>query len=173
MEGSDTMTDQSTTYPARDEFGAQVSRAGIVGIFAALVLIYFWFGGMKFTQYEAKGLESFVGPSFVIGWMYDVFSLRGFSIFLGILEIAIGLLIAGRLVSPKLSVAGGLFSCGLFLTTISFMLTTEGVFAPEELTFPAISVMPGQFLLKDFGLLAASVLVVGESLSAIARQRGA
>ena len=162
------MTDQSTTYPARDDFGAQVSRAGIVGIFAALVLIYFWFGGMKFTQYEAKGLESFVGPSFVIGWMYDVFSLRGFSIFLGILEIAIGLLIAGRLVSPKLSVAGG-----LFLTTISFMLTTEGVFAPEELTFPAISVMPGQFLLKDFGLLAASVLVVGESLSAIARQRGA
>ncbi len=39
------------------------------------------------------------------------------------------------------------------------------------LSFPAISVMPGQFLLKDFGLLAASVLVVGESLSATARAR--
>ncbi len=160
-----------SAFTTDDELGAKVTRAGVYGPFAALVLIYFWFGGMKFTEYEAKGLESLVGPSFVIGWMYDIFSIRGFSIFLGILELGIGLLIAGRLISPKLSVVGGLLSCGLFLTTISFMLSSDGVFGPETLTFPAISLMPGQFLLKDFGLLAASVLIVGESLSAVARQR--
>lgn len=164
------MTDLSASR-SDDDLGAQVMKAGVYGLFAALVLIYFWFGGMKFTAYEAKGLESFMGPSFVIGWMYDLFSPRGFSIFLGFLELAIGLLIAGRLLSPKLSVVGGLLSCGMFLTTISFMLSSEGVFGPEMLPFPAISVMPGQFLLKDFGLLAASVLVVGEPLSATARAR--
>lgn len=160
-----------SAFTTDDELGAKVTKAGVYGLFAALVLIYFWFGGMKFTEYEAMGLEGLVGTSFVIGWMYDVSSIRGFSMFLGILELAIGLLIAGRLFSPKLSVVGGLLSCGLFLTTISFMLSSEGVFGPETLTFPAISMMPGQFLLKDVGLLAASVLIVGESLSAVARQR--
>lgn len=65
---------------------------------------------------------------------------------------------------------GGLLSCRLFLTTISFVLSTDGVFGPETLSFPAISVMPGQFLLKDIVLLAASVLVVGESLAANSRR---
>lgn len=164
------MTDFSLSSTDED-LGTKVKKAGIYGLFAALVLIYFWFGGMKFTAYEAKGLEGLVGPSFVIGWMYDIFSPRAFSIFLGCLELAIGLLIAGRLLSPKLSVVGGLLSCGLFLTTISLMLSTDGVFGPEMLSFPAISVMPGQFLVKDVGLLAASVLVVGESLTAVARLR--
>lgn len=165
------MVDHSTTHPTHDDLGAQVTKAGLYGLFAALVIIYFWFGGMKFTQYEANGLEDLVQSSFVIGWMYDVFSVRGFATFLGFVELTIGVLIAGRLFSPKLSVVGGLLSCGLFLTTLSFMLTAKGVFGPTELTFPAISVMPGQFLLKDVGLLAASVLVVGESLSAISRRR--
>jgi uncharacterized membrane protein YkgB len=119
---------------------------------------------------KRKGLESLVGPSPVIGWMYGVFSVQGFSHFLGTLEIAIGLLILGRFLSPEFSVLGGLLSCGLFLTTISLMLSSEGVIEPT-LGFPAISVMPGQFLLKDIGLLAASIVVLGESLSAVARQR--
>mgnify|MGYP000167997647 CR=1 FL=1 len=43
-----------------------------------------------------------------------------------------------------------------FLVTLSFFVTTPGVFLPEHGTF-AISVLPGQFLLKDLVLLAASV----------------
>lgn len=165
------MIDHSTTHSTHDDLGAQVTKVGLYGLFAALVLIYFWFGGMKFTQYEANKIQGLVQSSFVIGWMYNVFSVRGFAMFLGFVELTIGVLIAGRLFSPKLSVVGGLLSCGLFLTTISFMLSAKGVFGPQELTFPAISVLPGQFLLKDVGLLAASVLVVGESLSAISRRR--
>lgn len=164
------MIDQTLTTVGKTP-GEKVTRAGMYGIFVALVLIYFWFGGMKFTQYEAQGLEGLVGPSFVIGWMYNIMSVQGFAMFLGCLELLIGLLIAARLYSPKLSLAGGLLSCGVFLTTISFMLSTKGVFGPEGLSFPAISIMPGQFLLKDVVLLAASVLVMGESLLAIERQR--
>ncbi|MEH2508249.1 MULTISPECIES: DUF417 family protein [unclassified Bradyrhizobium] len=43
---------------------------------------------------------------------------------------------------------------GLFVTTISFMISTPGVVVPE-LGLPAITVAPGQFLLKDVGLFAA------------------
>jgi uncharacterized membrane protein YkgB len=70
--------------------------------------------------------------------------MRGFSTFLGFLELGIGALIAARLVSPVYSPFGGLLSAGLFATTLSFMVSTRGVFVPE-LGFPAILVAPGQF----------------------------
>jgi uncharacterized membrane protein YkgB len=39
------------------------------------------------------------------------------------------------------------------------------------LGFPAITVAPGQFLLKDIGLLAGSVFILGHSLSAMGSKR--
>ena len=152
--------------------GTDVTRLGTVGIFASLAVIYFWFGGMKFTAYEAEGLVPLVQNSPLVFWMYDIFSVRGFSTFLGFVELTIGLLIAGRIFSPALSAIGGLLSAGLFTTTVSFMISTPGAIEPS-LGFPAISVAPGQFLLKDIGLLAGSVLVLGHSLSAMALKRAA
>ena len=129
----------------------------------ALVIVFLWFGGMKFTQYEAEGLVPLVSNSPLLGWVYELFSVRDFSSLLGVLEVSIGLLIAGRLLSPKLSLVGGALSAGLFVTTLSFMLSTPDAFEPS-LGFPAISVAPGQFLLKDLGLLAASIFIAGHSL---------
>lgn len=158
--------DQLTLISEAEPMGSLITRLGEIAIFAALAIIYLWFGGMKFTAYEANGIHGFVSNSPLLSWMYNFMSIRGFSYFLGVLEIAIGLLIAARCVSPKLSVIGGVLSTGLFVTTLSFMLSTPMVFEPT-IGFPAISVVPGQFLLKDIGLLAASILVVGHSLSAI------
>ncbi|MGF1475066.1 MAG: YkgB family protein [Geminicoccaceae bacterium] len=151
-----------------ETLGEQVSKIGVHTIFATLAIIYFWFGGMKFTAYEAHGLVPLVENSPLLSWMYAIFSVRGFSTFLGTIEVVIGLLIVGRILSPKLSALGGLLSTGLFVTTLSFMATTPGVFE-ESLGFPAITVAPGQFLLKDIGLLAASIFVLGQSLVAMAR----
>ncbi|ALM54788.1 hypothetical protein AR456_17440 [Halomonas huangheensis] len=136
------------------------------GLFAALVLIYLWFGGMKFTAYEAQGLVPLVSNSPLLAWLYEIFSVTGFSTFLGIVELSIALLIAGRILSPWLSAIGGLLSSGLFITTLSFMLSTPGVIE-GSLGFPAISVAPGQFLLKDVGLLAASFFVLVQSFADI------
>ncbi len=152
--------------------GADVTRLGTYGVIGSLAIIYFWFGGMKFTAYEAEGLIPLVENSPLLSWMYDIFSVRGFSTFLGFVELTIGLLIAGRILSPALSAIGGFLSAGLFTTTVSFMISTPGAIEPS-LGFPAISVAPGQFLLKDIGLLAASVLVLGHSLSAMALKRAA
>nr|WP_298686164.1 DUF417 family protein [uncultured Dongia sp.] len=153
-------------------FGTDITKFAAYGIFASLAVIYFWFGGMKFTAYEAQGLVPLVENSPILSWMYDIFSVRGFSTFLGFVELTIGLLIAGRIFSPTFSAIGGFLSAGLFTTTLSFMVSTPGVIEPS-LGFPAISVAPGQFLLKDVGLLAASVFILGHSLSAMGRRRAA
>ena len=147
-------------------YAEPISRAGL---YVSLAIIYAWFGGMKFTEYEANGLVPLVENSPLLSWFYALFSVRGFSTFLGFLELSIGLLIALRLASPIFSVAGGFLSAGLFVTTVSFMISTPGVIVPE-LGAPAISVAPGQFLLKDVGLFAASFWVFVDSLKAVVRR---
>lgn len=144
--------------------GPLIERFGAGFIVIALAVIFFWFGGMKFTAYEAGGIASFVKPSPVLGWVYALFSVQTFSNLLGALEISIGAMILAYFVDPRFSAMGGLLAAGLFLTTLSFMLTTPGIAEPTAGGFPAISVAPGQFLLKDLGLLAASVFVLGRSL---------
>ncbi|MDQ2747707.1 MAG: DUF417 family protein, partial [Acidobacteriota bacterium] len=53
----------------------------------------------------------------------------------------------------------------MFLTTLSFLLTTPGVWQPGY-GFPFASPSPGQFLAKDLLLLGAAVWTAGESLRA-------
>jgi reactive chlorine resistance protein C len=148
------------------DYAEPISR---IGLYVSLAIIYAWFGGMKFTDYEAQGLVPLVENSPLLGWFYALFSVRGFSTFLGVLELSIGLLIVLRLVNPVFSAAGGLLSAGLFVTTISFMISTPGVIVPE-IGAPAITVAPGQFLLKDVGLWAASFWVFVDSLKAVVRR---
>lgn len=158
--------DKTNTVAGHSSLGSRTTAIGTYGAYVALAVIYFWFGGMKFTHYEAQGLVPLVSNSPFLGWVYNLFSVDTFSTLLGVLEVSIGVLIAGRLLSPKLSLIGGALSAGLFFTTLSFMLSTPGVIEPG-LGFPAISVAPGQFLLKDIGLLAASIFIAGHSLTAL------
>jgi reactive chlorine resistance protein C len=162
----------SSTIRWRDQaerllaYAEPVSRAGL---YLSLGIIYAWFGGMKFTDYEAQGLVPLVENSPLVSWFYALLSVRGFSSFLGFVELSIGLLIVLRVASPIFSAAGGLLSAGLFVTTVSFMISTPGVVVPE-LGLPAITVAPGQFLLKDVGLFAASFWVFVDSLKAVVRR---
>jgi quercetin dioxygenase-like cupin family protein len=59
----------------------------------------------------------------------------------------------------------------MFLTTLTFLFSTPG-WEPSLGGFPALSAMPGQFLLKDIVLLAAALWSLGEALPE-ARQREA
>ncbi len=53
----------------------------------------------------------------------------------------------------------------MFLTTLSFALTTPGVWQPGY-GFPFPSPMPGQFLAKDILSLGAALWTAGEALRA-------
>jgi uncharacterized membrane protein YkgB len=124
-----------------------------------------WIGAMKFTAYEAMGIQPLVAHSPFVSWMYDFLSIRSFSAVLGCIEIATAVLLGLRYVSPQASAAGSLLAIGLFATTLSFLFTTPGW--EPTLGFPALSAMPGQFLLKDIVLFGAAVWSLGESIKAI------
>ena len=128
-----------------------------------LVIVLLWIGGMKFTAYEAEGIRPLVANSPLMGWVYRVMSVSGFSSLLGVVEIAIGLLIALRPVWPMGSAMGSGLAAGMFLTTLSFLVTTPGWEASLG-GFPALSAMPGQFVLKDVVLLGVALHTAGEAL---------
>jgi reactive chlorine resistance protein C len=138
-----------------ESLGASTLRYG-------LVLVIAWIGAMKFTAYEASGIQPLVASSPVMGWLYGIFSVEGFSTMLGMVELAIAGLIALRPVSPRAAVVGGGLAVAMFATTLSFLFSTPG-WEPSLGGFPAVSAMPGQFLLKDVVLLGAALWSLGEA----------
>ena len=130
-----------------------------------LVLVLGWIGAMKFTAYEAAGIQPLVASSPLMGWMYGFLSVRAFSNLLGTVEIAVAVMIALRPASPRIAAVGSAMAVMMFLTTLSFLLSTPG-WEPSLGGFLALSVVPGQFLLKDVVLLGAAVWSLGEALSA-------
>src|SRR5690242_15852247 len=93
-----------------EEIGKQIVRWG-------LVLVLVWIGGMKFTAYEAMGIQPLVAHSPLVSWMYDFLSIRSFSAMLGCIEILTAVMISLRHVSPKASAIGSILAIGLFATT--------------------------------------------------------
>ena len=145
--------------------GMHVTRYG-------LVLVLLWIGAMKFTAYEAEGIRPLVANSPLMGWVYNFMSVTAFSSLLGVVEIAIGVLIALRPVWPAGSALGSGLAVGMFLTTLSFLVTTPG-WEPSLGGFPAVSAMPGQFVLKDIVLLGAALWTAGEAWAARRVRTGA
>jgi len=150
--------------------GARAESLGVYALRYGLVLILLWIGGMKFTAYEAEGIRPFVENSPPFAWTYPVFGVRGMASILGTTEILVALLIAARPWFPRLSAVGSLLAVGMFLSTLSFLVTTPGTWANEIGGFPAISVL-GQFLIKDVALLAIALWSFGEAVRAVALSR--
>jgi len=148
------LTDRSTPQI----FGAHILRYG-------LVLVILWIGLMKFTAYEASGIQPLVASSPLMGWMYNFLSVRDFSHGLGIVEVSIAMLIAFRPWLPLASAAGSVGAIVMFLTTISFLFSAPG-WEPTLGGFPALSASVGQFLIKDVVLLGAAVWTYGEAYTA-------
>ena len=135
----------------------------------ALVLVFLWFGGMKFTSYEANGIAPLIAHSPVMGWMATAFGIRGSSGVIGVLELSTAAaLVAGAFV-PIASALGAAMSAATYLITLTFFLSTPGVAEPTAGGFPAISAPVGQFLLKDVVLLAASLTLLSASVRSVAQ----
>lgn len=134
-----------------------------------LATIFLWAGLLKFTADEAKNIEPMVTNSPIWSWMLPSLGLQGLSNVIGVLEISVGLLIATRAFWPKASAIGSIGAVVTFLITLSFLLTTPGVWE-SGYGFGFLSGMPGQFLAKDLVLLGVSIWTAGEALQA-ARNR--
>ncbi|MGI8570355.1 MAG: YkgB family protein [Methylocella sp.] len=160
---ADTVVDPSYSYIPGMRAGS-IGSLGAIFMRCGLAVIFLWFGAMKFTSYEAVGVAEFVSNSPLVGWWHAVLGIQGTSNMLGVYEIATGVLLLAGFANPRLSAVGGAMAVITFLTTLSFFFTTPGVGEPLAGGFPALSAKPGQFLLKDLGLLGISIAILGEPL---------
>lgn len=147
--------------------GITLEKVGGMFIRCGLVVILLAIGGLKFTAYEAEGIKGLVENSPLMSWAYNIFSVRNYSAIIGTIEIIFGVLIALRPLAPKLSALGSIGAILMFLTTLSFMLTTPGVWQAGY-GFPILG-SSGQFLIKDLALLGAAIWTAGESLRAVVK----
>jgi len=160
----DTAHEQRATSSRVEAAGRELARYGLVVVVA-------WIGLMKFTPYEAEGIRPFVANSPLLSWVYGPLSVRGFSAVLGVVEVAVALLIAARPLLPRVSAFGSALAVGMFLTTLSFLTTTPGVWEPSLGGFPAFAHVagragPGHFLVKDLALLGIALWSLGEAWKA-------
>ena len=159
---------QDTAHEQR-AMSSRVEAAGRGLARYGLAVVVAWIGLMKFTAYEAEGISPFVANSPLMSWVYGFISHRGFSAVLGVVELTIAILIAARAFSPRASALGSALAVGMFLATLSFLVTTPGVWAADAGGFPALSGFPGQFLIKDLALLGISLWSLGEAWHASER----
>src|SRR4051812_10377628 len=162
--GQTTAHERSSLSSRAEAVGRELSRYGLAVVVA-------WIGLMKFTGYEAEGIRPFVAHSPLMSWVYGLISVRDFSAMLGVVEVAIALLIAVRPFWPRASALGSALAVGMFLTTLSFLVTTPGVWEPSLGGFPALSAFPGQALIKDLALLGIALWTLGEAWKA-SEERG-
>ncbi|MGH7231170.1 MAG: YkgB family protein [Nitrospiraceae bacterium] len=165
------MTTATVTMSHRVSISDSLQALGVIITRYGLVAIFAWIGAMKFTAYEANAIQPLVANSPLMSWLYQIFSVQAFSNWLGVLEVAIAVLIAARPISAFVSAIGSGLAAILFLGTLSFMLSTPPVWEASLGGFPALSVAPGQFLLKDLGLLGAAIWTMGEAWDGVQRDR--
>lgn len=144
--------------------GRWMETAGGAILLYGLVAILLYFGFFKFHPAEAAAIQPLVSNSPLMGWLYGVLSVQGVSNLIGASEVAVALLLLARGRSPLAGVIGGAGATLIFLTTLSFLVTTPGAWA----RIPGWPIpMPGAaggFLIKDLFLLGAAAWLTGDSL---------
>ena len=137
---------------------------GIAILRYSLVAILFYFGLFKFTPTEARAIQPLLEHSPLLSWVYSFLSVDAVSRIIGMTELAIAGLIASRPWSSRLSAFGSLGGVAMFLTTLSFLLTTPGLWHWVD-GFPAPNERAA-FLMKDVFLLGAAMVCAGEAYRA-------
>ena len=132
----------------RKQLGSEIGVCGVV-------LILLWIGIFKFTPVEAQAIRRLVEYSPLMSWMYKVGSVQAVSNFIGVFEIITAFLLAISPFSKKIAFIGGLLGTVIFLTTLTFLISTPGVFRIVD-NVPVTDF----FILKDVMALGICVQVL-------------
>jgi uncharacterized membrane protein YkgB len=136
-----------------DPLSQLIARIAYPFLRIAMGIVLVWIGGLKF-----------VDPSPVVGLIgaspFAFLASNGFVYLLGAGEVVIGALLFANIQVKYV----GILTMGLFVGTLAILILTPKV-AYGDAGFPLLS-LPGEFLLKDVVLMAASA-----SLSAMASMR--
>lgn len=173
------------------QLAASSQKLGIHLIRVAILIIFVWIGGLKFSNYEAEGIVPFVANSPFMSFFYTksapeykTYKLKegefnaekhqwhvenntyGFSHGLGVLIMAIGILVFLGIFSPKIGLAGAVLAIVMTLGTLSFLVTTPEAWVPDlgsgEHGFPLLA-GAGRLVIKDTAILAGALVVLSDS----------
>lgn len=140
-------------YAVEDK--AQSNSIGyLIGVFG-VSLVLAWIGIYKFTPTEAQLIQPLVENHFAMGWLYNFISVQAVSNIIGTTEIivAIGLVIG--LKNTKVAYYSGIVAAIIFITTLSFLLTTPNTWKVSDGIL-----ISNFFLVKDILFLAMAVSVI-------------
>jgi uncharacterized membrane protein YkgB len=137
---------QKWTLPA----GQVLARYSVVLFFQAV-------GAAKFTPGEAAAIHPLLVHSPILVWLPQLFNQQMASNIIGVVEIALGILVAARPIAPRLCVIGSYGIAASLVVTLSFLVTTPNL-------DPAL----GSFIIKDVTLLGVALWSAGEAARAVA-----
>ncbi|CAM2900320.1 DUF417 family protein [Pseudoalteromonas distincta] len=124
--------------------------------FIPVAMVLLWIGGMKFYEFEAKGIVSLVETSPFMSWLYTVFSVQGASNVIGGFDVLFAVLLGLGLFlnNKKLIIVSGLACLSVFLMTQTFLITANGAFSSSTLLERL-----GQFVIKDLWYVGNLVVI--------------
>lgn len=97
-----------------------------------IVLILARYGLFKFAYTEAGAIQPLISHSPLMSWVYQIGSVDGVSRFVGGVKLMVALLLIVKPIWPRLSVLGSVPSSVIFLTTLTFLLSTPGIITKIE-----------------------------------------
>ncbi|MBH0043465.1 MULTISPECIES: DUF417 family protein [unclassified Pseudoalteromonas] len=124
--------------------------------FIPVAMVLLWIGGMKFYEFEAKGIVSLVETSPFMSWLYTVFSVQGASNVIGGFDVLFAVLLGLGLFlnNKKLIIVSGLACLSVFMMTQTFLITATSAFSSSTLLERL-----GQFVIKDLWYIANLVVI--------------
>jgi uncharacterized membrane protein YkgB len=125
-----------------------------IGVFG-VALVLAWIGIYKFTPTEAKLIEPLVANHFAMSWLYDLLSVQAVSNIIGATEIIVAIGLIAGFKNPKVAYYSGIAAAGIFIATLSFLLTTPNTWKVSDGIL-----VTNFFLVKDILFLAIAITVI-------------
>ena len=144
-------TEQKFNQNQQSKIGYYISLFG-----AALILL--WIGIFKFTPTEAAAIKPLVENHFLTFFVYKIVSIQTVSNLIGTIEIIIALLLIFSAKFAVLKKYAGIGMIVTFLVTLSYLLTTPGMWKIVD-GVPVTDF----FILKDLMLLGFGFMIVQNS----------
>ena len=139
----------------------RIERFGAGLVRWSLIFFLVFFGALKWTADEAHAIQPLIAHSPFLGWLDHALGTQAASEAIGVVELVTASFIALRRWAPRLAMIGGAMGVLMFITTLSFLVTT-----------PNVGEMAG-FLMKDLTLLGVAIWIAGEAAVAATRRHSA
>lgn len=139
----------------------ELSKNNRLGYYISLfgtVLILLWIGAFKFTPTEAKAIKPLIEHHPLSFWMYNIFSVQVVSNIVGTVEIIVALLLLLSLRWTSIKKYAGIGMCIIFLTTLSYLITTPNIWHWVD-----GFLVTDSFILKDLLFLGFGISLIESS----------